>query len=85
MARTRSHEHPDIDARLSHFTEACRQRGTPVTHQRLAIFRALLKSESHPDAEALHRSLRGTHPNADAHAIWLRRLLFHAHAGYRSQ
>jgi Fur family transcriptional regulator, peroxide stress response regulator len=53
---------PDIEARLGWFTAACRERGTPVTHQRLAVFRALLESESHPDAETLHRSLRGSHP-----------------------
>jgi Fur family transcriptional regulator, peroxide stress response regulator len=64
VSSTPSHSpvHPDIDARLARFTEACRERGTPMTHQRLAIFRALLESESHPDAEALHRSLRGTIP-----------------------
>src|SRR5687767_15882467 len=63
MASTASsHEHPDIDVQLGRFTEACRERGTPVTHQRLAVFRALLESESHPDAEALHRSLHGTYP-----------------------
>lgn len=59
---SQSHEHPDIDAQLRRFTETCRERGTPVTHQRLAVFRALLESESHPDAEAIHRSLRGTYP-----------------------
>jgi Fur family peroxide stress response transcriptional regulator len=52
----------DIDVQLNRFTEACRERGTPVTHQRLAVFRALLESESHPDAEELHTRLRGTYP-----------------------
>jgi Fur family peroxide stress response transcriptional regulator len=57
-----SHHHPDIDAQLRDFTAACRERGMPVTHQRLAVFRALLESDSHPDAEALHRGLRGSYP-----------------------
>lgn len=58
MAPVPPHEHADIEAQLNSFTEACRERGTPVTHQRLAVFRSLLESDSHPDAEALHRSLR---------------------------
>ncbi|MEO6463087.1 MAG: transcriptional repressor [Candidatus Eisenbacteria bacterium] len=33
-----------------------------MTHQRLAVFRALLESETHPDAEAIHKSLRDTYP-----------------------
>jgi Fur family peroxide stress response transcriptional regulator len=59
---TRRHEPADVDAQLGRFTEACRERGAPVTHQRLAVFRALLESESHPDAEALHKRLRGKYP-----------------------
>jgi Fur family transcriptional regulator, peroxide stress response regulator len=70
MAPTRSHEHPDIDAQLGRFTEVCRQRGTPVTHQRLAVFRALLESESHPDAETLYRNLRGTHPTLSLGTVY---------------
>lgn len=64
VSSTPSHspEPPDLDAQIARFTEACRERGMSMTHQRLAIFRALLQSESHPDAEALHRSLRGTIP-----------------------
>jgi Fur family peroxide stress response transcriptional regulator len=53
---------PDIDTQLERFADACRERGTPVTHQRLAIFRALLESASHPDAEALHKGLRRSYP-----------------------
>lgn len=61
---------PDIDARLGRFAELCRQRGTPVTHQRLAVFRVLLESESHPDAEALHRSLRASHPTLSLGTVY---------------
>lgn len=64
------HHHPDIDAELGRFTEVCRERGTPVTHQRLAVFRALLESESHPDAEAIHRGLRDTHPTLSLGTVY---------------
>lgn len=70
MARTSSHEPLGIDASLSRFTELCRQRGTPVTHQRLAVFRALLESESHPDAESIHSGLRGTHPTLSLGTVY---------------
>jgi Fur family peroxide stress response transcriptional regulator len=70
MPPTPSHEPPDVDARLRSFTEACRERGTPVTHQRLAVFRALLESHSHPDAEALHRGLRGVYPTLSLGTVY---------------
>ena len=66
----RTHIHPDIDAQLGRFTEVCRERGTPVTHQRLAVFRALLESESHPDAEALYTRLRGAYPTLSLATVY---------------
>ncbi|MHC4945619.1 MAG: Fur family transcriptional regulator [Planctomycetota bacterium] len=33
------------------FIELCRSAGIKVTHQRLEVFRALVKSDSHPSAE----------------------------------
>src|SRR5260221_2848553 len=63
-------EHPDVDAQLRGFTKACRERGTPVTHQRLAVFRALLESEAHPDAEALHTSLRSAYPTLSLGTVY---------------
>ena len=65
-----SRAHADIDAQLGRFTETCRERGTPVTHQRLAVFRALLESESHPDAEALHTILRGPYPTLSLGTVY---------------
>jgi Fur family peroxide stress response transcriptional regulator len=61
---------PDIDTQLTRFTEACRERGVPVTHQRLAVFRALLESASHPDAEALHTNLRGVYPTLSLGTVY---------------
>ena len=62
--------HSDIAARLDRFTEACRERGMPVTHQRLAVFRALLESESHPDADAIHKSLREAYPTLSLGTVY---------------
>jgi len=60
----------DIEAQLGSFADACRERGTPVTHQRLAVFRALLESESHPDADAIHKRLRGAYPTLSLGTVY---------------
>ena len=65
-----AHAQPDIDVQLGRFTEVCRERGTPVTHQRLAVFRALLESAAHPDAEAIYSALRGTHPTLSLGTVY---------------
>ena len=59
-----------VETQLNRFTEACRERGMPVTHQRLAVFRALLESHAHPDAEALHRVLRPTYPTLSLGTVY---------------
>ena len=64
------HASRHVDGELRHFTEACRTRGTPVTHQRLAVYRALLESRSHPDAEALHQALRRTVPTLSLATVY---------------
>ena len=64
------HDHIDIDAELERFTEVCRERGTPVTHQRLAVFRALLESESHPDADSIHKTLQRAYPTLSLGTVY---------------
>jgi len=49
---------PDVASELDRFTRACRERGVPVTHQRLAVYRALLASREHPSAEGVFREIR---------------------------
>ena len=65
-----AHSDHDIDAQLGRFTEACHEKGAPVTHQRLAIFRALLESHAHPDAEALHSVLRPAYPTLSLATVY---------------
>ncbi|MEP7028067.1 MAG: Fur family transcriptional regulator [Candidatus Eisenbacteria bacterium] len=66
-----SHSHaPDVRAELDRFTRACREQGTPVTHQRLAVYRALLESPGHPDAETVHRQLRPEYPTLSAGTVY---------------
>jgi Fur family peroxide stress response transcriptional regulator len=70
MTPPHAHAHPEIDAQLNRFTEACREKAVPVTHQRLAIFRALLESHAHPDAEALHSALRPAYPTLSLATVY---------------
>src|SRR5437867_12066424 len=44
--------------RVQGFVAQCRAAGLAVTPQRLAIFRHLAATESHPSAEELHASVR---------------------------
>ena len=51
MSSPHPHHSDDFVAEeVERFTRACRERGTPVTQQRLAVYRALLQSHDHPDA-----------------------------------
>jgi Fur family peroxide stress response transcriptional regulator len=49
--------------RLAEFTSRCRERGLPITPQRLAIIRALLSSAEHPTADAVYAAVRREHPH----------------------
>lgn len=63
-------ETQEIDEQLTRFIEACRERGAPVTLQRLAVFRALLESDSHPDADAIHKRLKGAYPTLSLGTVY---------------
>jgi len=67
---TKTPNEQEIDAQLTRFIDACRERGAPVTLQRLAIFRALLESESHPDADAIHKRLKGAYPTLSLGTVY---------------
>ncbi len=44
--------------RLKEFQEACAGLGLKVTHQRVEIFRAVIGTERHPDAEWVYRRVK---------------------------
>jgi len=69
MATTHPNEH-EIQAQLDRFMEACREQKAPVTLQRLAIFRALLESHAHPDADAIHKRLKGAYPTLSLGTVY---------------
>ncbi|MBS2027127.1 MAG: transcriptional repressor [Deltaproteobacteria bacterium] len=60
----------EVATRLERLAERCRDAGLAVTPQRLAIYRALLRSESHPDAEALYEAVRTEIPNLSLATVY---------------
>ena len=65
-----AHHAVDVPTELERFTRVCRESKTPVTHQRLAIYRALLESHAHPDAEAIHQALKRRYPTLSAATVY---------------
>ena len=53
----------DLDKRTAWFTGLCRERGLKVTPQRIAIYRALVKTNEHPSAEMLYEKVRQVFPS----------------------
>ncbi|MBN1475756.1 transcriptional repressor [Candidatus Sumerlaeota bacterium] len=72
-----------IQRRLDAFTEACHERGLKVTHQRVEIYRELVSSEDHPDAESIHRGVRRRIPTISLDTVY-RNLKFMAEQGLLS-
>jgi Fur family peroxide stress response transcriptional regulator len=48
--------------RIQEFVEHCKAARMKVTPQRLLIFRALLRDESHPSPDKLYRRIKRSHP-----------------------
>jgi Fur family transcriptional regulator, peroxide stress response regulator len=52
----------DQESTIQKFVEQCKAARMKVTPQRLLIFRALLRDESHPSPDRLYRRIRRSHP-----------------------
>ena len=50
--------------------EACRQKGLSITTQRIAIYRELTTTESHPSAEEIYRRLRKSYPTLSLATVY---------------
>lgn len=59
-----------VTRRLQEFRALCRSRGIPLTNQRLAIYQALLETNSHPSAESLYRVLRDRLPQLSLGTVY---------------
>jgi Fur family peroxide stress response transcriptional regulator len=60
----------EINGRIDHFKEVCRNNGVKLTYQRLVIFEDVASSEEHPDAETIFRKVRKIIPTISLDTIY---------------
>jgi Fur family peroxide stress response transcriptional regulator len=60
----------EIEKRLTRFREELKRSGVKATHQRLEIFREVIRSEEHPDAEAIYRGVRRRIPSVSLDTVY---------------
>ena len=48
----------DLDAKLAAFEDRCRENGLKITPQRVAVYKALVNTDTHPTAEEVHKMVR---------------------------
>lgn len=59
-----------MDQRMAAFREACVSKQLRVTYQRMEIYRAVASSETHPDAETIHRAVRKRIPSISPDTVY---------------
>jgi len=56
--------------RLGQFVEHCKRRGLSVTHQRLAVYQALLALPDHPTAEQIFKKVHQRYPTISLATVY---------------
>lgn len=59
-----------IQRQVGEFIQRCRSRKLSVTHQRLAIYQALLRTSDHPTAEAIFQAVRQQIPTISLATVY---------------
>jgi Fur family peroxide stress response transcriptional regulator len=59
-----------IDRRVSVFTQALRESGLRLTHQRLEVAREIACSDRHPDVEAIYHGVRERVPTISLDTVY---------------
>lgn len=59
-----------IEERIQAFQEACRKMGAKATHQRTEIFRAVISSEEHPDAQSVYKTVKEKIPEISLDTVY---------------
>ena len=60
----------DIEDRMAHFEEVCRNSGAKFTHQRTEIFREVAQTGDHPDAETVFQGVRTRMPTVSMDTVY---------------
>jgi Fur family peroxide stress response transcriptional regulator len=59
------------ESKIAEFVDKCREHGLSVTHQRLAIYEALLETRTtHPSAETIYKRVRRRYPTVSFNTIY---------------
>ncbi len=58
------------EAKLEMFRDACHHLGIKATHQRLEIFREVMQSTAHPDAEAVFQGVQHRVPTVSLDTVY---------------
>lgn len=59
-----------IDNLMESFVEDCRQRGLKATHQRMEVYREVIRSEEHPDAETVFQRVQRRIPSISRNTVY---------------
>ena len=62
--------------RMAEFAETCRRHGIKATHQRTQIYRELVRTTEHPDAETIYRRVRRRIPAISRDTVYRNLRLF---------
>jgi Fur family peroxide stress response transcriptional regulator len=67
----------ELARQVERFQDACRAAGVKLTHQRLEIFREVVTSHEHPDADAVYRAVRQRMPTVSLDTVYRTLALLH--------
>ncbi|MBN1355045.1 transcriptional repressor [bacterium] len=60
----------ELERRMSHFKDVCRNAELKLTRQRLEIFREVAQTGDHPDADGVHRRVRKRIPTVSLDTVY---------------
>ncbi|MFC1845054.1 Fur family transcriptional regulator [Thermodesulfobacteriota bacterium] len=60
----------ELEKRIEHFTNECRNAGIKLTHQRIEIFREVAQATDHPDAEKIQMRVRKRLPTVSLDTVY---------------
>ncbi len=65
-----NNKNADSQQQINRLKEACRNLGVKVTQQRIEIFREVLQTGNHPDAETVFRGVRRRMPTVSLDTVY---------------
>ena len=68
-----------IQKRMRAFLAACARRGVKVTHQCMEVYRELVSTAEHPDAESIHRRVQERIPTISLDTVYRKLKLLAQH------